>query len=58
MNKNNIYQIISIAITLVGIGYSGYADGKGLGNNYGLIITGFGVVLGLFVLLLGNKEGK
>ena len=55
MNKKKTYQIISIVITLFGIGYTGYADGKGLDNNYG-IITGFGVVLSLFVLLFSKKE--
>ena len=48
MNKNRIYQITPIIIALIGIGYTGYADGKGLDNNYGLIITGFGVALSLF----------
>ncbi|MFK7982157.1 MAG: hypothetical protein AB8G86_19410 [Saprospiraceae bacterium] len=56
MHKNKIYKIIPIVIALIGIGYTGYADGKGLDNNYGLIITGFGVVLSLFVLLFTRKE--
>ena len=56
MNKKKTYQIISIVITLFGIGYTGYADGKGLDNNYGLIITGFGIALSLFILLFSKKE--
>jgi len=56
MKKTKIYQIISILLTFVGIGYMGYADGKGLDNNYGFILIGLGIALSLFVLLFGNKE--
>lgn len=56
MNKSRIYQIIAVVITLTGIGYMGYADGKGLNNQYGILMVGFGLALSLFVLLFSNKE--
>jgi len=35
----------------------GYAEGKGLDNNYGLILVGLGLALSFFILLFG-KKGK
>jgi len=58
MNKNKIYQIVAIVITLIGIGVMGYYDGKGIENNYGYIMIFFGVALSIFILLFSGNENK
>lgn len=58
MSKSKIFQILSISIALIGVGYSGYADAKGLENNYGWWLIGFGVALSLYNILLNGKKEK
>jgi len=36
MNPSKILRILAIVISLFGVGYMGYATGKGLDDNYGL----------------------
>ena len=58
MEKNKIYQIIAILISLSGVGVMGYSAGKGIENNYGYIMIVFGIALSLFVLLFGKKDNE
>jgi len=51
LNKSKILQIASVTITLIGVGYMGFSDARGIENNYAVWIIGFGVALSMFTLL-------
>ena len=54
MNKN--LQIIAVVITLFGLGFMGYSDGKGWDNYYGQIIMFVGVALSISIKFFGKKD--
>ncbi len=58
MNNTKFLQILSVAISTIGVGYMGYTHGKGLDNNYGFYMVLFGLMLSIAVLLFGKKDKK
>ena len=56
MNKKKTYLVIPVIITLIGAGYMGYSDSKGLNNNFGEIMIGIGVFLSILNLLFTSKK--
>lgn len=56
MNKKKKYLIIPVIIAIIGAGYMGYSDSKGLSNNFGEILIGLGICLSIFNLLFIRKK--